>query len=303
MHQHQLVASGILMLGLVAAPPQRGTILNVDCDAGGAIASVLSGLKPGDAILVHGTCRENLVIQSEGQRITLDGQEKTTIGAPDSRRPAVQVLGREITIRGFIVTGGSFGIAINRGATATLDHNTVRNATNSGFEVSHNSFARIINNTVERNQQHGILVLGSASVHIGVLATDDQVPGPNVIQDNALDGIEVLRASTARIIGNTISRNGRNGLTVQQASHADVAGNAFDANAKQGIRVIGNSGVNLADSAMLLFRRPNTTTMSNGGFGIQCEEGAYIDGPLGSLTGKAGRKDASDKSCIDRSLR
>ena len=122
---------------------------------------------------------------------------------------------------------------------------TVRNATNSGFEVSHNSFARIINNTVERNQQHGILILGSASVHIGVLATDDQAPSPNLVRDNAVDGIQVLRASTARIIGNTISGNGRNGLTVQQASHAD--GTLINGNAQQGIRVVGNSGVNLGE--------------------------------------------------------
>src|SRR5437762_7445349 len=159
MHQIPRAAFGVLILGLAVAPQLRATTVNVDCNAGAAIVSILSSVKPGDIVLVQGTCRENVVIQSEVQRITLDGQEKTTIAAPDAQRPAVQVLGREITIKGFTVIGGSFGIAINRGATATLDHNTVRNATNSGFEVSHNSFARIINNTIERNQQYGILVL------------------------------------------------------------------------------------------------------------------------------------------------
>jgi Periplasmic copper-binding protein (NosD) len=242
-------------------------------------------------------------MQSEVQRITLDGQGKTTIDPPDAHRPAVQVLGREVTIKGLTVTGGTFGIAINRGATGTIDGNTVRNATISGLEVSHNSFVRIINNTVERNQQHGILVLGSASAHIGIIGTDDQIPGPNFVRDNGGDGIQVLRASTERIIGNTISGNGRNGLTVQQASHADVAANMFDGNAQHGIRVVGNSGVNLADSAKLLFARPNSTTKPNGAFGIQCEVGAYIEGAIGGLTGKIGVKDLSDKSCIDRSAR
>ena len=113
----------------------------------------------------------------------------------------------------------------------------------------------------------------------------------------------MLRGSTARIIGNTITGNGRNGLTVQQASHADVAGNMFDGNAQHGIRVVGNSGVNLADSAMLLFTRPNTTASPNGVFGIRCDGGAYIDGAIGGLMGKIGGKDVSDKSCIDRSVR
>jgi parallel beta-helix repeat protein len=302
--QIRISASAVFLSLFVAHVPQlRAATMNVDCNSGAAIGPVVGSAKPGDVILAQGVCRENLVIQSEVQRITLDGQDKTTIDAADPRRPAVQVLGREVTIKGFTVTGGTFGIAINRGATAIIERNTARNAAISGFEVSQNSFARIINNTVERNQQTGILVLGSASAHIGVLSTDDSTPSPNVVRNNGADGIQVLRASTARIIGNTISGNGRNGLMVQQASHADVAGNVFDSNARQGIRVVGNSGVNLADSAMLLFTRPNVTTKANEMFGIQCELGAYIDGPLGSLTGKVGVKDVSDKSCIDRSAR
>ena len=304
MQQNRSLAFVVLLAQcLAAAPHLSAATVNVDCNGGAAIRPILGGVKPGDVILVQGTCRENLLIPSEVLRITLDGQGKTTIDAPDARRPAVQVLGREVTIKGFTVSGGTFGIAINRGATGTIDRNTVRNAAISGLEVSHNGFARIVINTVEWNQQHGILILGSASVHIGIIGTDDQIPGPNIVKDNGGDGIQVLRASTARIIGNTISGNGRNGLTVQQASHADVAGNTFDGNSQHGIRVVGNSGVNLADSAMLLFTRPNTTTKPNGAFGIQCEVGAYIDGPIGDLKGKIGPKDVSDKSCIDRSAR
>jgi parallel beta-helix repeat protein len=265
------------------------------------VAPILSSLKPGDVVLVHGTCRENVLIQAELQRITIDGQGNATINAADARQPAIQVLGREVTIKGLTVTGGLFGIAINRGATAVIDNNTIGDAVHSGIEVSQNSFARIINNTIKHNQMNGILVLGSSSVHIGVLRTDDKVPSPNVIQNNEQDGISVLRASTARIIGNTVSGNRRSGLAVQQVSHADVAGNVFNGNGQYGIRVAGNSGVNLADSVLRLFEQPNTTTAPNGLFGIRCEVGAYVDGPMGSLRGRRGVKDVSDTSCIDRS--
>ena len=290
----------LLFLGLTAAPKIGATTLNVDCNKGGAVGPILSRLKPGDVVLVHGTCQENILIQAELQRITLDGQRKATIKAADARRPTIQVQGREVTIKGFTVTGGSFGIAINRGGTAVVDTNTIHRAAIAGLEVSHNSFARILNNTIQDNTRHGILVLGSSSVHIGVWYTDDRVPQPNIIQNNGGDGIQVLRSSTARIIGNTLSRNGRNGLTVQQVSHADVAANVFNGNGQQGILVTGNSGVNLADSGMRLFEQPNTTTAANGLFGIRCEVGAYVEGPLGSLSGKSGIKDMSDTSCIDR---
>ncbi len=305
-HSHSKVRSqcGILLflvLGLTAAPHIGAATVNVDCNAGGAVGPILNGLKTGDVVLVQGTCQENILIQAQLSNITLDGQRKATIKAPDPGQPAIQVLGREITIKGFTVIGGSFGIAINRGATAVIDANTIENAANTGLEVSQNSFARIINNTIEHSGQNGIFVLGSSSAHIGVVSTGDKVPQPNVIQNNGGDGIQVLRASTARIIGNTISGNQRNGLTVQQASHADVAGNTFNRNLLHGIRVVGNSGVNLADSAMRVFEQPNTTTAPNGMFGIRCEIGAYVEGPLGSLMGSSGVKDVSDASCIDRS--
>jgi parallel beta-helix repeat protein len=291
----------LFFIGLTAVPKIGATTVNVDCNRGGVVGRILSRLKPGDVVVVHGTCQENILIHAELQRITLDGQRKATIKAADIRQPAIQVLGREVTIKGFTVTGGSFGIAINRGATAVIDTNTIQYAANSGVEVSHNSFARILNNTIQHSGQHGILVLGSSSVHIGVWYTDDKVPQPNVVQNNGGDGIQVLRSSTARIIGNTLSGNRNNGLTVQQASHADVAGNVFNGNGQHGIRVVGNSGVNLADSAMHLFEQPNTTTAPNRVFGIRCEVGAYVEGSLGSLSGSSGVKDMSDPSCIDRS--
>jgi parallel beta-helix repeat protein len=273
----------LLALGLTAAPQIGAATVNVDCDKEGAIEPILSTLKPGDVVLVHGACQENILIQPELPRITVDGQRKATIKAADARQPVIQVLSREVTIKGFTVTGGFFGIAINRGATAVIDTNTIQHATGTGLEVSQNSFARIINNTIQHNGGNGIFVLGSASAHIGVLSTGDKISQPNVIQNNGGDGIQVLRSSTARIIGNTFSGNRRNGLTVQQASHADVAGNVFNGNGQHGIRVVGNSGVNLADSAMRLFEQPNTTTAPNGAFGIRCEVGALC----GRTTGES----------------
>jgi hypothetical protein len=137
-----------------------------------------------------------------------------------------------------------------------VDHNTIENASEMGLEVSQNSFGRIINNTIRHSGADGILVVGSASAHIGVLPTDDTGPSPNSILENGGDGIRVLRASTARIIGNSLTGNRRSGLSVQQASHADVAGNTFDGNGEHGIRVAGNSVMNLADSTMGLFTQP-----------------------------------------------
>jgi parallel beta-helix repeat protein len=291
----------VLAVGLTTASQAGAKTFNVDCNAGKAVGAILGSLKSGDVVLVQGTCQENLLLPPALQSVTFDGQRKATIKAVDAGQPAIQILGREITIRGFTVIGGSFGIGINRGATAVIDTNTIQDAVITGLEVSQNSFGRIVNNVIHHSGRHGIYVLGSSSAHIGVLSTGDMSAQPNIIRDNGVDGIQVLRSSTARIIGNTLSDNRSNGLSVQQASHADVAGNVFNRNGQNGIRVVGNSGVNLADSAMRLFEQPNTTTAPNGNHGIRCELGAYVEGPLGSLSGRKGVKDVSDTSCIDRS--
>jgi len=302
MKKHVVVVGSVLFLVFAfAGTSQAGAeTIKVDCDVGNALGTALPNLKPGDVVLLRGTCKENIVIQPEVQRITIDGQRQTTIDPPDSKQPAVQILSREVTIKGLTTTGGTFGIAINRGATAVLDYNTVRNATISGMEVSQNSFGRLVNNTIE-DSQNGIFVLGSASAHIGVIGTGDKVAQPNVVRNNRNDGIVVLRGSDARIIGNVISGNRHHGLAVQQASHADVAGNTFNGNGEHGIVVVGNSGVNLADSAMRVFEKPNSTAEPNGKFGVRCAVGAYVEGPIGSLNGKSGVKDVTDKSCVDLS--
>ena len=111
MQQIRILTSALLFaLFLTAVPHLRAATVNVDCNGGAAIGPILGRVKPDDVILVQGTCRENLLIPSEVLRITLDGQGKATIDAPDARRPAVQVLGREVTIKGFTVSGGTFGI-------------------------------------------------------------------------------------------------------------------------------------------------------------------------------------------------
>jgi nitrous oxidase accessory protein NosD len=140
---------------------------------------------------------------------------------------------REVTIKGFtVIEAPSASRSTGCHGGHRWEHN--RDASNTGLEISQNSFARVVNNTIHRCGQNGIFVLGSASAHIGVMSTGDTVAQPNVIADNGGDGIQVLRASTARIIGNTISANHRAGLTVQQVSHADVAGNTFNSNRQYG---------------------------------------------------------------------
>ena len=83
------------------------TSTTVDCDAGGTIGAALPTLRPGDTLLVKGTCRENVSITAESHRLTLDGQGQATIDAPDPGPAAVAITGREIALKGFNLAGHS----------------------------------------------------------------------------------------------------------------------------------------------------------------------------------------------------
>lgn len=61
---------GLLFLGLTAGGKIGAITINVDCNKGGAVGPILNRLKPGDVVLVHGTCRENILIQPELQRMS-----------------------------------------------------------------------------------------------------------------------------------------------------------------------------------------------------------------------------------------
>lgn len=74
--------------------------LTVDCDAGEKIQQKIALAKPGDTVLVSGTCRENLAISSEVVRITLDGQGKAVIQAPGTTADAIFIRGKDITVKG-----------------------------------------------------------------------------------------------------------------------------------------------------------------------------------------------------------
>src|SRR4051794_38784677 len=66
--------------------------LTVDCDAGNSVNTAARAAKPGDTILVNGTCKEQISIPPEVTNITLDGQKKTTIVHPGGTQASPHAL-------------------------------------------------------------------------------------------------------------------------------------------------------------------------------------------------------------------
>jgi parallel beta-helix repeat protein len=285
-----------------SALPAVAATLSVDCDAGATIGAALAGVKPGDTVLVSGTCREHVNIAPEITRITLDGQKKTTIqypAAPAASPHAVYIRAKEIIIKGFTVTGGQDGIHLSGPASAVIDSNVVSKNSGRGIHIDKGSIARILNNTVEQSGSIGIDVTGASYAYIGVFIPRVPALAPNIIRNNGGPGINIERTSGAWIVGNTISNNKESGIAVHRNAQADVIANVINANGGDAVSVSFNSGVNMSSEP----RRdgPNQTTagQQNAGVAIRCSVGGYVDGPMGTLAGAKGVK-AFDGGCVDR---
>lgn len=273
----------------------------VDCNAGEKIQEKITVARPGDTILVSGTCSENIVIPSEVIRITLDGQGKTVIQAP-SKGEGFFIRGKDITVKGFTITGGRDGIHLSgaaAGASATIEGNVIRKTGRHGIHMDHSGVARIAGNTIEDVPAFGVDVGESSVARIGYLLRP-LGRAANTIRNAGQHGIAVTRGSSARIVGNTIENNGGSGVFVSRNSQADIFGNSISGNARNGITASQNAGVNLGNEDNMFDLGPNQTNPAskNGGFGLSASVGGYVDGPMGSLDGVQGAKEI-DATCVD----
>lgn len=271
------------------------------CGQHRTIGEAVKTLKPGDTLRVSGTCDENLTLDQDIQRITLDGQGSATINGAATGN-TITVTGLGITIRGFTITGGAQGIAVLDGGSAVIDGNTIENAAMNGITVFRNATAQIINNTIQNNTSSGIQVQASSVGRIGFTGPPSaRVSMPNLIQGNGATGIQVLRASAAQIFSNTIQNNGGHGVLVDRNAQAEIGACLITGNTGDGIRGTRNAGLDIGTDASGATPQfdDDTNTGTNGGFGVRCMVAGYMDGRLGKLTGAAGGKGASTEGCVD----
>src|SRR6266568_7897790 len=181
----------VVVLWLVPAYGEAATF-TVDCDAKGKIQEKLELAKSGDTVLVSGTCSENVAIPSEVVRITLDGQGKAVIQAPGTTADAIFIRGKDITIKGFTLTGGRDGIHLSgaaAGASAIIDGNTIQRTGRYGIHLDGGSVGRIVNNRIENIPNVAIDITENSYARIGFLIPSAPKPGPNTIRNNGSHGI------------------------------------------------------------------------------------------------------------------
>lgn len=293
--------AAVVLLTTPSAGRARPGSHTLTCGQERTIGRAIKTLKPGDTLLVSGTCNENVALGQEVERITLDGQGTATING-DSSTNAVTVTGRGITIRGFVITGGSPQVvSIVDGGSAVLDGNTIQYGARNGIAIFRNSSADIINNTIQNNPLAGIAIQSNSSARIGWFGPpNERVSAPNTIRNNGGHGVQVLRGSSAQIFSNAIHDNGSHGVLVDRNAQAEIAACDITGNSGDGIHAMRNAGLDIGTDVTGTTPQfdDNTNTGANGGFGVSCTIDGFVDGRLGALTGTAGGKNVTE-ACTD----
>jgi hypothetical protein len=165
--------------------------------------------EPGDRILVEGECDENVVVATNGLHIL--GVDRPVLTSTDPTAPPggdrgnFRVRADEVTIEGFVLAGGHYGVRASGSRNVIVDN-----------EVSGMSF-------------RGILASGSKNV-----VRENQVTG------GSRHGIE-LAGTAGEVAHNTVLDANRNGLLISGSGHAvshnEVIGSGRDGS--DGVRVQG----------------------------------------------------------------
>jgi hypothetical protein len=206
-------------------------------------------------------------------------------------------------VRGFTLTGGRDGVHLSgqaAGASAIIENNTIRQTGRRGIHMDQASIGRIGGNTIEDVPAEGINITESSSARIGFVIAE---PVSNTIRNAGRHAIAVSNGSTARILGNTLLGSRGSGIFVARNSQADIWANVISASGGDAITASHGSGVVLIGEGMPRRENANATDVDqlNQGFGVSCVLSGYVDGKIGTLSGKRGTKhiDASCSARID----
>jgi hypothetical protein len=233
---------GVLLIWALAFFPlaaHAGT-LHVNCDSKKGLTRIQraieilqqGGSEGSNTILVSGSCRENITIQST-DNLTLTAQNGASI--TDSSNGNLDVIdivdSRRVSINGFTINGGAVGILCGGYSLCRFSANTIQNSPGFGVDVSA-AQARFEGDTLQNNASRGLSIINggqAGGVSLTVQGNGDGVVlvtrgtlilVNSFVQGNQNRGIFAVEGSTIRLEASTVSTNSGDGIQLRQSSQA-----------------------------------------------------------------------------------
>jgi hypothetical protein len=280
----------ILILGLTLAATHTATAkqdadkpkpATVDCNAGQSINKALSHAKPGDTILVAGTCHERVVITKP---VTLDGGASATIDGTGVAQP-VQSQTASPEFDGLVVINGITNVH--------LIGLTIQNSATNGIVAAHGAAVVMRNITTQNNALTGIVVIDNSTAEATDCVTRSNRLGFDVVTNsslilkgaftstnNATNGGDINGESIVELRGAQVTLNDNQQFGVIAGSSSHVAVFGWDAANGSTLTASGNlvAGLGVADSRLTTFS-DTVITLTNNGIGLLLGPNGHVSSP------------------------
>jgi parallel beta-helix repeat protein len=227
-----LLVVATLGAGLVSCVGEEGVPGKVVLEVGpgkdyATIQAAVDDAEPGWTVLVYpGTYEENVTVNKAGLTLkSNDGPEVTTVkGIIGS---VIEVVADGVTIDGFSMTNGEFGIFVNS------DGNTMVNniANNTTYGISLRGGRK--DNAVTGND-----ITDCSTAGIDLLAgTSNNLIDSNEVSGSGVDGIRLTSSSGNTITGNTVTGSGEHNINLATSDNNIITNNVVSGSTLCGIQL------------------------------------------------------------------
>ena len=245
-------------------------------------------------ILVSGSCKENITIQSM-DNLTLTAQNGASI--TDASNGTLNVIdivdSRRVVINGFTITGGMNGVRCSNYSLCRFSANIIRSSLGTGV-FAKSSQVSFEGDTLQNHPGSGLGVANGSQVGGDSLTVQGNGNGVllvakgaliltnSAVQGNHEFGIRAVEGSTIRVIASIITANLGNGVELDQSTQARFEG--FTAG--NGITNNGSAGVYVGNLSFAEFDVNSNVTGNAGGTDVVC--GVQYSATQGALANIGG---------------
>lgn len=250
-------------------------LLTVNCNRRQTITKALKEAQSGDTIRVRGTCRETVIITTDG--LTLDGSGSAVIDGGERDKTVVTVDGAQrVVLRGFTVRHGRIGILGTGNASFALRETTVEEHAATGIRLEASSSLEMTNCTTQNNGFNGLDVDRASEV---------KIVGAFRSQGNGVFGI-ILGSNSSGTFATAKATVTRNILGIQVGINSSV----FLADADTTVDTSGNITTGftvVAGSTLFVFEGTIISNNNVANHGVSANSNSNIDLDRGgSITAK-----------------
>lgn len=265
---------------LTSAIPVYAAKHQVNCDVPGqSLAKALEVSKPGDAIVVHGVCRERITIM-DGP-LTFEGDGTWVMDGAGLAPNATEFNGliavdgaQGITVRDVTIRNGSGeGILGIHGASMVVQKARIEHNTSAGLALS-NSAAEVVDSTIRHNGGGIDAFSNSTLIFRGAIDLSQNLEGGGLI----------LNGNTlAEIRGGHLKANNNGGQGILVSTNSTLVSFGFQASQGTQLSTNNNQGIGIVIFNAVFFAHGGTsvvTSSGNAGAGMILVGGS-INSPFG----------------------